>query len=79
LLGQTKDNIVDNSKIISINNIRFLIIGYHDKDINYIRFTSDYGKSGGYINGFIEYKKPDENAATKYLQNFLGNMHFRNN
>ncbi|MDB5135912.1 MAG: hypothetical protein JWP37_2515, partial [Mucilaginibacter sp.] len=41
LLGQTKDNIVDNSKIISINNIRFLIIGYHDKDINYIRFTSD--------------------------------------
>jgi hypothetical protein len=71
--------IVDESKIITINNIRYSIIESHVGDNMTIQFTSDYDKSGGYINGFIEYKKPDEAKAKKYLQDFLGNTHFKDN
>jgi hypothetical protein len=72
-------SVVDNSRIITVNNIRFAIIEYHNKDDRYIRVTSDYDKNGGMINGFIEYKKPDESEARQYLQDILQNMHFRNN
>jgi len=77
LLGQAKDT-VDYSKIISVNNIRFLIIEYHDKNTMYIRFRSDYDKSGSLINGFIECKKRHERQARHYLQDLLKGMHFKN-
>ena len=79
MTAQTKNTVVDNSKIITVNNIRYSVIASHDGDNMTIQFTSDYDKSGGYINGFIEYKKTDESAAEKYLQNFLENMHFKDN
>jgi hypothetical protein len=78
LLGQLKGTVVDTSKIISINNNQFLIINFHEKDDWYIRFTSDYDRNNKSINGFIEYKKPDEEEAKQYLQVLLKNMHFKN-
>ncbi len=72
-------NVVDISKIITVNNIRFAIIEYHNKNDRYIRFTSDYDKNGGSINGFIEYKKPDEGEAGQYLQELLHSMSFKDN
>ncbi|HTK21554.1 MAG TPA: hypothetical protein VL442_18675 [Mucilaginibacter sp.] len=72
-------NIIDDAKIIIVNNIRYSIIKSHYGDNMTIQFTSDYDRNGGYINGFVEYKRPDENAATKYLQDFLNNMHYQNN
>lgn len=71
-------SVVDNSRIIVVNNIHFAIIEYHNKDDRYIRFTSDYDKNGGSINGFIEYRKPDEVEAKKYLNDLLQSMHFNN-
>lgn len=79
LLSIGNGNGVDKSKIITVNNIRFAIIEYHDKDNLYIRFTSDYDKNGGLVNGFIEYKKPDDMEAKQYLQDLLQSMHFINN
>ena len=70
--------IVDTSKIITVNDIRFLIIGYHDDEKMCIRFTSDYGKNGEFINGFIEFKKPGEEEAKQYLRDLLQSMHFKN-
>jgi len=69
-------NVVDNSRITTINNIRFAIVEYHNKGDEYIRFTSDYDKNGGLINGFIEYKMSDEHEAKRYLQDLLQSMHF---
>lgn len=78
LLGQLSGTVVDDSKIITVNNIRFLIIDYHDTNTRYIRFTSDYDKSFNFINGFIEYQKSDEEIAKQYLQDLLKSMHFTN-
>jgi hypothetical protein len=78
LTNQESGSIVDNSKIITINNIRFSIIEYHNKDNWYLWFTSDYDKDLKFINGFIEYKKPDEAKAKQYLQDLLKDMHFKN-
>lgn len=79
LLGQLKSTVVDSSKIITVNNVRFLIIESHEKDNMTIQFTSDYDKNCGFINGFIEYKKPDEVEAGQYLKELLRSMHFKNN
>jgi len=80
---KTNISIIDDAKIITVNNIRFAILEYHerdfDKDVMYIRFTSDYDKNGGFINGFIEYKKPDEAEAKLYLNDLLQSMHFKEN
>jgi hypothetical protein len=78
LLGELKGNVVDSSKIIIVNNIRFLIINYHENDNMCVRFTSDYDRNGGYINGFIEYKKSYEVAGTEYLRELLQSMHYKN-
>ena len=74
----SKTIIVDSAKIITVNNIRFSIIKYHENNIWYIRFTSDYSKNLRFVNGFIEYKKPDEQIAQKALHELLHSMHFRN-
>jgi hypothetical protein len=71
--------IVDEAKIITINNIRFSIIKYHGKGIYYLNFTSDYDPKLNFINGFIEYKQADEAEAQQYLSDFLGTIHFNNN
>jgi hypothetical protein len=75
----TPGSVVDSSKIITSNNIRFSIIEYHDTNDWYFWFTSDYDRYGNYINGFIEYKKPNEEEARQYLHDFLQSMHFKNN
>ena len=79
LLGQLRGTVVDTSKIIIVNNIRFLIIEFHEKDDWYIRFTSDYDKNNKSINGFIEYKKADDAEARQYLHDLLSSMHFKDN
>lgn len=79
ITNSTLGSIVDSSKIITANKIRFSIIEYHDTNDRYIWFTSDYDKNDGYINGFIEYQKPDEREARQYLHDLLESMHFKNN
>jgi len=83
--SELKSNIsvIDDAKIITVNNIRFAIIEYHERDYDqdtmYIRFTSDYDNNGGFINGFIEYKKTDDTEPKQYLHDLLQSMHFRSN
>jgi hypothetical protein len=79
LTAQVPGNIVDDSEIISVNNIRFFIIRYHEKNDWYLWFSSDYDKNLRFINGFIEYKKPDDAEATQYLHDLLQSMHFKDN
>jgi len=79
LFGQLKTTVVDTSKIITVNNIRFLIIKFHENDDWYIRFSSDYDKGNKSINGFIEYKKTDDAEVSQYLHDLLQSMHFKDN
>jgi len=69
--------IVDTSTIVSYNNIRFSIIEYHHHNVYYLRFRSDYDKKLRYIAGNVEFKKPDEESAKLYLNEFLQSMHFK--
>lgn len=74
----SKTIVVDTAKIITVNNIRFGLIRYHENDIWHIRFTSDYDNNLHFFSGFIEYKKPDTAEAEEYLKELLQSMHFRN-
>jgi len=74
----SKTIVVDTAEIITVNNIRFGLIKYHENDIWHIRFTSDYDNNLHYIRGFIEYKKSDQAEAEQYLKELLKSMHFRN-
>lgn len=76
--SQIEGRFIDDSKIITVNNIRFSIIEYHEKDNITIQFTSDYDNNFNFINGFIECKKTDEDMARQYLRDMLQSMHFTN-
>ena len=69
--------IIDSSKIITVNNIRFFILESHLEENWSIQFISDYDKNDRYINGLIEFKKTDETKAVQYLQELLQNMHLK--
>jgi len=72
--------VFDSSKIITINNIRFLIVEYHnyvDDGIRHLSFLSDSDKKHRYIGGGIEFKKSDEEKAWAFLNEFLHSMHFK--
>jgi len=71
-------NIVDFSKIIVVNNIKFLVYQYHNEyDEFFLRFQSNFNKDHKNINGLIQFKKPDEEKAHAALQNLLRTIHFR--
>jgi len=67
---------VNFSKIITVNNIQFLVYEYQRKNEVYLRFQTGYRnyKSFG---GIIQFKKPDEEKAQNALQNLLQSIHFK--
>lgn len=79
LSKQKEDRTVDGSRIITCNNIRYLIINYHEGAERYVWFSSDYDKAGNYINGFVQYAQADKNKANRYLSSFLSTLGFNNN
>jgi hypothetical protein len=73
----SKTIVIDTAKIITVNKVRFSIIKYHENNIWYTKFTSDYDKTLRFVNGFIEYKKADADNAQKALDGLLRSMHFK--
>jgi len=76
-LGRNKENVVNYSKIISVNNIQYLVCEYQNNDEVYLWFKSDYNKKNKDINGVVQFKKPDEEKAHKALNDFLSTVHFK--
>jgi hypothetical protein len=76
-LRLVKENVLDYSKIITVNGIQFLVYQYENGDNLFLRFRSDYDKDNRNIVGVIQFKKPDEEKAQKALQTFLSTVHFK--
>jgi hypothetical protein len=70
--------VIDTSYIALINNIRFLITGYHESEYYYLSFVSDCDTKNRYLHGRVEFQKPDEEEAKKVLLTFLQSMQFKN-
>jgi hypothetical protein len=79
MLGIFKRNndVVNFSKIISVNNIRFLVYEYQIDDEVNLCFQSDFNKHNKHIGGIVQFKKPDEDKGQKVLQGLLQSMHFK--
>lgn len=75
---QKADRVLDGSSIITSNNIRYMIINYHEADEYYTWFSSDYDKDGNFINGCIQYVNEDKRNADLYLKEFLPTISFVN-
>lgn len=69
---------VIDSKIITVNSIKFLIIKYKEYTDNFIRITSDYDKNDRLLLGHIQYIDSDSTKADQFLQDLLNSMHFKN-
>jgi hypothetical protein len=70
-------NTINESKIVVVNNIKFLVYEYQRGDEVYLRFQSDFDKNLKNVNGIIQFKKPDEEKAQKTLQDLLQSIHFK--
>jgi len=68
---------VIDSKIITVNGIKFLIIKYKEYTDNFIRVTSDYDKNNRLLLGHIQYIDSDSTKANQFLQDLLNSMHFK--
>lgn len=68
---------VNFSKIISVNNIHFLVYEYQKSNEVFLRFQSEFNKNNKNICGIVQFKKPDEVNAHKALDDFLSTVHFR--
>src|SRR6185503_5062436 len=77
LLKRNEGDIVKNSKIVTVNNIRFLVYEYHRGDDVSLRFQSELDKNHKNVNGLIQFKKPDEDKAHKALDDSLHTIHFK--
>jgi hypothetical protein len=76
-LKRNTENTINYSKIITVNNIQFLVCEYQKQDEVYLWFKSDYNKANKNISGVIQFKKPDQNKAEAALQTFLASVHFK--
>ena len=76
-LKQNSENTINYSKIITVNDIRFLVYVYQKGNEEYLRFQSEYNKDNKNICGLIQCKKPDEVEAEETLQTFLSTIHFK--
>jgi len=70
------DYIIDYSKIIVVNNIRYFVIQYGKDGEGIIRFFSETQPNGVNANGIIQFKKPYEAEAQKALEELLPTIKF---
>ncbi len=77
ILKRNNENVINYSKIITVNNIQFLVFEYQKGDEVFLRFISEL-KNHKNLNGIIQFKKPDEDKAQEALKDLLGGMHFKN-
>lgn len=76
-LKWTDRNVINFSKIVTINNIRFLEYEYQTGDEVYLRFQSEFDKKNRNICGVIQCKEPDKDKAQKTMDDFLKTVHFK--
>jgi len=62
---------VNESRIVTINNTRFLIIDYVHAGDGFLDYTSDYNSKIEFVYGHIQYKLADKQKATQLLQDWL--------
>jgi hypothetical protein len=77
LLKRNPENVINYYKIITVNNIQFLIYEYQKQDEVFLRFQSEYDKNNKDICGLIQFKTPDEAKAQKALNDLLQTVHFK--
>jgi hypothetical protein len=77
VLKLNNDNVINYSKIISVNNIQYLVYEYQKDDEVYIWFRSDFNKDNKNINGTIQCKDQDKDKAHEVLKTFLESVHFK--
>ncbi len=77
VLKRNSENTINYSKIITVNNIQYLVYQYQKNDEVFLRFQSEFNKNNKNICGLIQFKKPDEDKAQKALQTFLESVHFK--
>jgi len=77
IMNRNVNMVINYSKIITINDIPFLICEYQTADEVFLRFMS-YKNNNKLITGVFEFKKPNEELAQKLLDNMLNSMHFKN-
>jgi len=77
LFSWNKEIVVNLSKIITVNNIQYLVYEYQKNDEAFLRFQSEFNKNDKNICGIIQFKKGDEDKAQAALQTFLGSVHFK--
>jgi len=65
------------SKIITVNNIRFLIYEYQRNEEFYLRFQSELDRNRNNISGLIRFEKADEHKAQTALNDLLQTIHFK--
>lgn len=64
------------SKIIVINNVRYLIVSYKDESDEFLIYKSDLNKSFVRVGGQVEFKENDRSKAELLLREFLSNGKF---
>jgi hypothetical protein len=69
-MSWNKAYVVNSSKIITVNNIQFLIINYQRGNDAFIKFDSEY-KNLTCLNGIIQFTKGNETEANQVLNDFL--------
>jgi hypothetical protein len=71
------NNMINDSRIIKINNIQFLVYEYQKENEVTLRFQSEFNKNNKNINGIIQFKEADKDKAHKALDDFLQTVHFK--
>lgn len=74
-LGKTSKRRIVDSRIIKVNDIRYLIATYEEGSDRMITFLSEYNPDLEYLYGQMQYKPKDEQIAKKYLEELLEGVH----
>jgi hypothetical protein len=69
---------VTRAEIITVNDIRFLIIAYAIRTDKFISYRSEYNNNGKFTYGRIQYKSQDENKVQQLLKDILQTIHLNN-
>ena len=78
LFKKWTETTVNESRIVTINNTRFLIIDYIHAGDGFLDYTSDYNTKNEFTYGRIQYKLTDKQKATQLLQDWLQMTQLKN-
>jgi len=78
LMKKLSGTTVNESRMVTINNTRFLIIDYVHAGDGFLDYTSDYNSKIEFVYGHIQYKLADKQKATQLLQDWLQMIQLKN-